>query len=59
MLAAYLLRLLTLKGALRRISRQLGCPAAPVVLEEAEAAVDVDKPADLELVEAILSRSGG
>ncbi len=59
LLAAYLLRLLTLKGALRRISRQLGCPAAPVVLEEAEAAVDVDKPADLELVEAILSRSGG
>lgn len=45
---------LTLDGAFDYASRKLGIKAAPVLLPIAEAAIDVDKPADLELVESIL-----
>jgi CTP:molybdopterin cytidylyltransferase MocA len=55
-LLAYGLRLLTLDAAMRRASAKLGCTARAVPLPFAEAAIDVDKPADLELVETILAR---
>jgi CTP:molybdopterin cytidylyltransferase MocA len=50
------LRLMTLDGAFRRAGKRIGATAAAVVLPWAEAAIDVDKPADLELVRKILSR---
>jgi GTP:adenosylcobinamide-phosphate guanylyltransferase len=55
-LLAYLLGRLTLDAAMRRASRITGARVAAVSLPFAEAAIDVDKPADLELVETILAR---
>jgi GTP:adenosylcobinamide-phosphate guanylyltransferase len=55
-LLAYLLGRLTLDAAMQRASRITGCRVAAVPLPFAEAAIDVDKPADLELVETILAR---
>jgi GTP:adenosylcobinamide-phosphate guanylyltransferase len=55
-LLAYGLGLLTLEAAMRRISGVLGCEARAIPLPFAEAAIDVDKPADLALVEIILAR---
>jgi GTP:adenosylcobinamide-phosphate guanylyltransferase len=55
-LLAYLLGRLTLDAAMARASRIVGARIAAVSLPFAEAAIDVDKPADLELVEAILAR---
>ena len=52
---AVLLRLATLAQAMRLVSRRLGLEAAAIVLPMAEAAIDVDKPADLDLVERILA----
>jgi GTP:adenosylcobinamide-phosphate guanylyltransferase len=57
-LLAYLLGRLTLDAAMRRASRITGARVAAVSLPFAEAAIDVDKPADLELVETILARRG-
>ncbi len=54
MLLGYLTGWLTLDAALARLSRLAGAKAGVVVLPVAEAAVDVDKPEDLVLVEAIL-----
>ena len=54
-LALFALRRLTLEAGFERASRILGAHAAPVLLPFAHAAVDVDKPADLELVEEILA----
>ena len=42
-----------------RASAVIGARVAAVRLPFAEAAIDVDKPADLELVEAILGRRAG
>ena len=56
-MALYALRLLSLAGALRRISRQAGVTAGVVTLPFAEAAIDVDTVADLELVRAIVART--
>lgn len=56
MLLAYLTGRLTLEAALARISALAGARAGAVVLPVAEAAVDVDKPEDLVLVESILRR---
>jgi GTP:adenosylcobinamide-phosphate guanylyltransferase len=50
-----LTRTLTLQGAATRIGRKLGFGAKAVILPFAEAAIDVDKPQDLELVERILA----
>ncbi len=47
---------LSLLGAFEYAARRIGITAAPVLLPFADAAIDVDKPADLELVEAILKR---
>jgi GTP:adenosylcobinamide-phosphate guanylyltransferase len=55
-LAAYLLGRLSLDEALARASKVIGARIAAVVLPQPEAAIDVDKPADLELVETILAR---
>jgi GTP:adenosylcobinamide-phosphate guanylyltransferase len=58
LLAAYFLRLYSLEQVMVRASRRLDCDAAAIVLEVAEAAIDVDKLADLELVEQLLARRG-
>lgn len=55
-LLSYLLGWLTLRQAMQRVSRVMGCEAVAIPLPFAEAAIDVDKPADLELVETILAR---
>ena len=55
-LLAYLLGRLTLESAMARASAIIGARVAAVRLPFAEAAIDVDKPADLELVNAILAR---
>lgn len=55
-LFAYLLGRLSLAGALQRLSRLSGARAAVVALEVSEAAIDVDKPEDLRLVEEILTK---
>jgi GTP:adenosylcobinamide-phosphate guanylyltransferase len=57
-LVAYLLGRLTLDEALARASKVIGARLAAVVLPQPEAAIDVDKPADLELAESILARRG-
>jgi GTP:adenosylcobinamide-phosphate guanylyltransferase len=58
LLLGALTRTLTLEGAAARIGRKLGITAKAVILACAEAAIDIDKPEDLELVERILARSG-
>jgi hypothetical protein len=55
LLLAYLSRLLTLPQVMAAASRRLGVRVAAVPLPFAEAAIDVDKPSDLDLVEAILA----
>ena len=49
-----LTRTISLDGAVARLGRKLGLTAKAVVLAYAEAAIDVDKPEDLALVERIL-----
>lgn len=49
---------LTLDGAFETVSNKLGLTAAPVLLPFAEAAIDVDKPSDLALVQSIISARG-
>ena len=58
LLLTYLLRLCTLQQAMTLVSRRIGARVAAVPIPIAEAAIDVDKPADLDLVEAILARAG-
>lgn len=55
-LLGYVLGLFDLQAAMRRVSRAMGCEARAIPLPFAEAAIDVDKPADLALVETILAR---
>ncbi len=55
MLAAVALRLLSLRQAIARVGRRHGLVARPVVLDIAEACIDVDKPDDLVQVEQILA----
>jgi GTP:adenosylcobinamide-phosphate guanylyltransferase len=55
-LLAYLLGRLTLDDAMARASHVIGARLAAVVMPYPEAAIDVDKLADLELVETILAR---
>lgn len=50
----YVLRRLTLDQALRRLSRRVNARVGVILLPYAEAAVDVDTPADLHFVEAVL-----
>ena len=57
LLLAYLLRRLSLDAAMARISARLGIAVAAVKMPFAEAAIDVDKPEDLALVNGILKKS--
>ncbi|MBB60425.1 nucleotidyltransferase family protein [Pseudomonas aeruginosa] len=55
----YLLGRLTLDEALARLSRRLDVKIGAVVMPFAEAAIDVDSPADLALVERIVAEVAG
>lgn len=57
-LVLWSLGMLTLEGAAKRLSRRVGARLAVVEMSDAEAAIDVDKPEDLTLAEAILARRG-
>lgn len=57
-LARFLLGRLTLEAALGVLSARAGATIGAVVMPFAEAAIDVDRPADLELAETILRRRG-
>jgi len=46
-------------GVFRILSSRLDCKIAPVILPFAEAAIDVDKPTDLDLVRRILAARAG
>jgi len=54
MLLGYGLRLLTLDGAIGMLARKVGAKAVAVRTRYGLAAVDVDKPSDLDLVRAIV-----
>lgn len=49
------LRLITLRGAMARISRRLGVRIAPIVLADGTQAIDVDNDRTYAVVEALLS----
>jgi GTP:adenosylcobinamide-phosphate guanylyltransferase len=51
----YRLGWLTLAQALDRLGKLAGARLAPIVMTDGRAAIDVDKPADLELVRRLLS----
>lgn len=55
MLVGYGLGLLTLDGAIARLGRRLGVKAVAVRTPYGLAAVDVDKPADLDLVRSLVA----
>lgn len=57
-LLLYALRRLDLDSALERVSRAMGARVRAVLLPFAEAAIDVDRPADLDLAEKILGDAG-
>lgn len=52
-------RTISLEAAAERVGRKAGFRLKPVLLPFAEAAIDVDKPADLELAERILAARTG
>ncbi len=54
-LALWWLGLLSIDGAARRLSQRVGARLAVVEMDQPEAAIDVDKPDDLRLADAILS----
>ena len=54
-LLQFALRRLDLDAAFERVSRAVGARVRPVVMPFAEAAVDVDRPSDLDLVERVLA----
>jgi len=58
-LLLFALRRLSIEQTLERASRVIGCRIKAVELPFAEAAIDVDRPADLALVSEILSARGG
>jgi len=58
LLISYLLRGHTVEQAFVRIGATLDIRLWPVLMPYAEAAIDVDTPEDLEMVEGILRRSG-
>lgn len=57
-LICFYLKLYTLEQAFARISRAVKCPAHAVLLDDPEAAIDVDTLADLETAETILAARG-
>ncbi len=56
--ALYLTGWLTKAAALKRINHKTGVRVGLIPLRFAEAAIDVDKPADIELVRSIMSERG-
>jgi len=52
----YLTGTLDLATAMRLLSKRLGCKVQAILMPFAEAAIDVDKPADKELAEEILAK---
>jgi GTP:adenosylcobinamide-phosphate guanylyltransferase len=58
-LAFYLLGLLSLQSALRHLGRRTRTKLGVVMLDQAEAAIDVDTVADLQLVSTILGEKNG
>jgi len=54
LLLGYLMGRLTLDDAMLQASGRLGCRVRAIALPEGEAAIDVDKPADLALAERLL-----
>ena len=58
LLLGYLFRLWSLQQAVAAAGRRLGLRATAVSMPFAEAAIDVDKPEDLELAESILTGGG-
>ncbi len=52
-------RTISLEGAAERVGRKAGFRLKAVLLPFAEAAIDVDKPSDLELAERILAKRAG
>jgi hypothetical protein len=52
----YALGILSLAGAMRRISRQTGLAAGAVIMPFPEAAIDVDSAADLDLAREIATQ---
>ncbi len=54
-LVRFLLGRLTLESAFAIVSRKLGLIAKPILMPFAEAAIDIDKPADKDLAERILA----
>ncbi|MGY6629829.1 MAG: nucleotidyltransferase family protein [Wenzhouxiangella sp.] len=57
-LARYLAGRLSLGDAFAALSRSVGVMVEPVLIDDPLAAVDVDSPADLELVNAVLGERG-
>lgn len=57
LLFKYLLGRLSLRDAFNYVSKRLDITAAPILIPIAEAAIDVDKPSDKELVERILEEA--
>ncbi len=57
-MALYALGMLSLASAVARLSRRTGVKAHVVTMPFAEAAIDVDSVADLDLVRAIVARTG-
>jgi GTP:adenosylcobinamide-phosphate guanylyltransferase len=57
-LLRFLLGALSLEAAMRRLSRIIGATVCAVEMPFAEAAIDIDKPADLALAERILMQRG-
>lgn len=57
LLLGYLLRRFSLDEAMARVSARLGIGVAAVKMPFAEAAIDVDKPEDLALVEEIVAKA--
>jgi len=58
LLIAYVFRRLTLETAFARIGANVGIRIAPITMPFAEAAIDVDNPQDLAMVEDILRGTG-
>ncbi|MFV0337528.1 MAG: HAD-IB family hydrolase, partial [Chthoniobacterales bacterium] len=55
-LLALLRRRLSIEEALTRAGKVLGCPVAPIILDNPEASIDVDKVSDLFAAEEILKK---
>lgn len=57
-MALYAIGRLSLEGAMKRLSRKMGLSISVVIMPFAEAAIDVDSVADLDLARAIAARTG-